>query len=167
MSKTKMQGIHRKLMVIMAVIFAALMLICVPHTAHAKKYYSAKQVGLTGKNDIMQGRLYSIISVKGKKVRYCKVSFSSKGGDDLGLTFGKTKTAKLTSKTKYYIGEPSRFWQLGGNTGDRAKYSRIKWIRKVNKKSFVSSLGRRQWWDHIIVKNGKVQKIFTNMQIAS
>ena len=154
MKKSFLKGI------LLLAMFTSLFLI--PAAVQAKTYYSTKQVGLTGKYDFMTGQKYRILSVKGNTVRYCTVRIVE-GRDGISLKFGKTKKAALTSKTKYYKGDINRYYIASrSSTAEKNK----KWILKVTKSAFKKALNGRGWWDRIIVKNGKVQKIFINMQLA-
>ena len=135
-------------------------LFCAADMVQAKTYYSTKQVGLTGKYDFITGQKYRIVSIKGNTVRYRTVT-TVPTEYEFKLKFGKMKTAKLTSKTKYYIGDIKVF-----NNNTNPVFQNKKWITKVKKAAFTKALNGKGWWDRIIVKSGKVKKIFINMQLA-
>ena len=139
---------------------ALVMMFCFSATAYAK-YVSLKTVGLT---DFQNMTKFRIVSVNGNTVRYRKVKIGSKNGD-VDITFGKIKTAKLTKKTKYYVGSVNRYnktFTKGASTAFLDK----KWIKRVSKSKFKKVLTGKEWWDVVVVKKGKVVKIFTKMQLA-
>lgn len=149
----------------------------------AVSYFSVNTIGLDYKRGSYgiygAGRHgYSFIyveGIKGNTLRYrnYKFYYSSKVGMT-GKKYGKIKTAKLTKATKYFLGNPRRYISLSqkeiakGNyiTGiHEKKFKTMKWIQKVSKNTF----SKRQTgaWTYVKVKNGKVQKIVSRLQIGS
>lgn len=124
------------------------------------KVYCAKKMGLKSLYSETTDKKYpkyNIVSISGNRVVVRKCIFNE------GVTYGKKKTFKISSKCKYYVGDTDLFFKRC-NKYDSALD--VPFIRKVSKKSFKKMIGKMQWYDQMIVKNGKVVKIFTNMQIA-
>ena len=134
---------------------------CFSITANATKYLSLKNVGLKKFQSMDK---YRIISISGKTVRYGMIKTVPKN-DDFEIKVVKIKTAKLTSKTKYYLGSIKEFNKTLLPNG--ASFLNKKWITKVNKSKFKKALTGKEWWDVVVVKNGKAVKLFTKMQLAS
>lgn len=135
--------------------------------AEAKKYYSLKDIGLSGcTND---GTDYAILSIRGNVVRYEKYQISKKTGE--WERVGKVKTAKLTGKTKYYVGDSK---QVSSSLQSKAKSKKSisnkkylmkkqknidteKWIYRVQKWNIKKNISRRN--NEIRIVGGKVTKL--------
>ncbi|MDO4634083.1 MAG: hypothetical protein Q4B01_09530 [Eubacteriales bacterium] len=143
-----------------AVIFLTMMLVIIgsTFTVSAKKYYSSKQAGFPTNYKTFKQK--HIVSVSGNKLTYRDVII---GDSDNGVKtrLGKLKSARITSKTKFYLGEPSRYFN------NLRKTANPKWLKKVSKSTFASKLTANSWWDHVVIKNGKVTKAFTNTHLFS
>lgn len=124
------------------------------------KVYSAKKLGLKSLYSETADKTYpkyNIVTVSANRVTARKCIF------DEGVTYGRKKVFKISAKCKYYVGNPALFFKRS-NKYDNALD--VPFIRKVSKKEFKKMIGKKQWYDQMILKNGKVVKIFTNMQIA-
>ena len=76
----------------------------------------------------------------------------------------KTKSAKITSKTKFYYGDLNLLFSgtLEGTSMDNKK-----WVQQLGKKQFIKKM--ETYWggnDRIVVKNGKVEKVVIHIQVA-
>lgn len=135
--------------------------------AEAKKYYSLKNIGLSGcTND---GTDYAILSIRGNVVRYEKYQIAKKTGE--WKRVGKVKTAKLTGKTKYYVGDSKqvssslRSSAKQKNSTSSKKYLKKKkknidtekWIYRVQKWNIKKNISRRN--NEIRIEGGKVTKL--------
>ena len=137
----------------LCLMLAALLVFCLVSPVQAKtKYITASKAGLKSNWYLTH---YQIQSIKGNTLKYRTARLVVGANDVMSVKFGKSKTAKLTSSTKYYIGNTSRY---AGTSS--------KWIYKTTKKNFKKKLTGKEWWDVVLVKKGKVQKVFTKMQIA-
>ncbi len=140
-------------------------------TAFAKKYYSLQEIGLSGcTNDDVD---YGILSVKGKTVKYIKYKLSKR--TNRWVKVGQTKTAKITSKTKYYMGNAGKVSSAVKNGKDSAKkkvtkkrmkrmqrnINTEKWITRTNKRKIKNSLCPRN--NEIRISKGKITKILINI----
>lgn len=123
------------------------------------KYYSAKNLGFSLASS---SKKYTCVTkATNKKVYY----YYYKLGDEQITTWqSKTKSAKITSKTKFYYGNKELFFsdKLRGKDGDKRK-----WIYRISKKQFVKKMKNyNETLDQIVVKNGKVVKVIIHIQIA-
>ena len=163
----QMQRIFKRILLIMGVV----LLFCSVRTAEAKKYYSLSDVGLSGsaKDEVD----YAILSIRGNKVRYQKYQISGSGYKRERV--GKIKTAKLTSKTKCYVGDskkvPDELRQNGRMGKKKNRYdsgkkhlvkkykdiNTVKWIYRVQKRKLKKYISGRN--NEIKVVKGKVTKI--------
>lgn len=161
-----------KVLVVFVVFFMALA-VCMTssETAFAKKYYSLQEIGLSGctKDNVD----YGILSVKGKTVKYVKYKLSKQ--TNCWVKVGETKTAKVTSKTKYYMGnaskvstavksEKSNSKKQAAKKTMRRKQRNInteKWITRTNKSKIKNSLCPRN--NEIRISKGKITKILINI----
>lgn len=153
--------------VIWVIAFAA----CLLHgeTAFAKKYYSLQEIGLSGctTDDVD----YGILSVKGKTVKYVKYRLSKQ--TKRWVQVGEIRTAKLTSKTKYYMGNANKVSSTvkGGSSKKQAAKKKMrranhnidteKWITRTNKSKMKNSLCSRN--NEICISKGKITKIIVNI----
>ena len=124
----------------------------------AKKYYSLKKVGI---KKYYYSYDIEVVSLKGKTLTYDEVYRVT----EIQETRVRKK-AKITNKTKYYIGDAERFVEKGGYN-NQADSVNVKWLNKVSKKKFFKSLTRDNYnYAVICVKNGKIVSIVTNVILA-
>lgn len=142
------------------------------HTAMAAKYYSLKEIGMSG---CTEDRVdYGILSIKGKTVKYVKYELSEK--TNRWVQTGGVKTAKLTAKTKYYLADPDKI-STASQSKSRSKTSKKtkktmrkkpkginteKWILKTNKSSIKKHLQVRN--NEIRIVKGKITKILIGIK---
>ena len=144
--------------------------------AEAKKYYSLQDVGLSGctTDDVD----YTIVSVRGNTIKYIEYQFSEK--TQKWKKVKGVQTAKLTSDTKYYMGNSKKVSSSlkKKNTGknntttknnkkSNSKKTRLtpkvkdinteKWIYRVRKGIIKKNLLRRN--NEIRIVKGKVTKL--------
>lgn len=131
--------------------------------AHASsRYYSFKQLGVKNRDKLPK---YKIVSVKGNTVKYKKVLRWIETEEGATVVFEKkVRSAKLTKKTRYYVGSLKKYNQESEKR--YSSYTQFKWIKRVNKKVFKKKSKGWGCEDLVFLKNGKVIKIFTNMQVA-
>lgn len=131
-------------------------------TVKAQKYYSLKEIGLSGctEDDVD----YGILSIKGNTMRYVIYKYSSE--TKRWLRVGGTKTAKLTSKTKYYMGNADQISSTVKNTGKpvtktkkKKQSCEIKQQKKNGKRNLMKKTGNinTEKWISRTYK-GKVKK---------
>lgn len=142
---------------VISMILCVAMLCGMCMTADARTYYTGNQVKWSNNK-------VRIVSIKGNKVTYRKVRYVNNGYFDEAVA-GKKRTAKLTSKTKYYFGSPNRLFKLMEKSRYTKNHMTLKWIYRVKKSTFRKAINK-SYWDQIQIKNGKVTRIFTKMQIA-
>lgn len=112
----------------------------------ATKWYTTDQIGVS----VYNPSLFDI-KVSGNTVKYRSLIDSETGA------YTKWKTAKLTSKTKYYRGDKKRFFDQG-----RADY-----LKKSNKKTFKSFYNKVKNEAYgVTAKGGKVTIMIFNAQVA-
>ncbi len=103
-----------------------------------------------------------ITSKKGSTIHYRKarVEYDDTAGHDVFAGYGKTYTAKLTGKTKYYIpvewSEMSRM-QAYNYGYDSTTLKSLKLLRKVSKKT---ALGYMSLF-YVKIKKGKVKTMIS------
>lgn len=125
----------------------------------AKKYYTPKKLGISVLN---QKKPYTCITkANNSKVYYYTYQIGEEG---MYTQKSKVKSAKITSKTKFYYGDTTLLFSgnLKGDSMDTKK-----WIYEVSKKQFIKKM--ENYWggcDRIIVKNGKVEKVIIHIQVA-
>lgn len=125
-----------------------------------RKIYSAKKLGLKslyGETSDEKYPKYDILSISDNKVTVRKCIFNE------GVTYGKKKQFILSGECKYYSGNPDLFFKRSDKYNNALE---VPFIRKVEKKQFKKMIQKKQWYDQLVLKNGKVVKICTNMQIA-
>ncbi len=142
---------------LLVLLLTAVMIIASVLPVEAKTYYTGNQLYLNNKK-------VQIVKIVGNKVTYRSVTYVQKDYY-MDIKYGKKKTAKLTSKTKYYLGDASRYRKLLSQSNYKKTPMTLKWIYKVNKKTFSKNIGSGNW-DQIQIKNGKVVRIFAKMQLA-
>lgn len=150
----------------------------------AKSYFSYSDVGLDyaynadGTNDrALNGYAFIYIkSIKGNTIKYQKAKYAAiQGGGMTVKGYGKTKTAKFNSKTKYYLGNHDIWvkWcqynaQIGAYTNISAHskaFKSLKWLGKVKKKEFIKKCTKN--FTYIQVKGKKVKKIISDTQTGN
>lgn len=161
----------------MITIFGIVFLLSNGKTAEAKKYYSLREIGLAGcTKDYVD---YAIISIRGKTLKYVRYQYYGKSYG--WKQIGSIKTAKLTSKTKYYMGNSDKVsdavknMSQQSNNSSQRKITRAgaaqkrylpkkvktidteKWIYRVRKGTVKRSVCGRH--NEIVVNNGKVIKL--------
>lgn len=145
----------------------------------AKKYYSLRDIGLSGcTTDSVD---YGILSIRGNKVKYIQYKISSNGYT--WEKVGNVQTAKLTSATKYYVGDASKVSNSLKKQGDTEAYLETlevlqrsngrrryitpkninteKWIYRVRKGTLKKYLSGRN--NEIRIVKGKVTKIVVRL----
>ena len=145
-------------------------------TTEARKYYSLKNIGLSGcTTDSVD---YGILSIRGNTVKYVKYKIAPNGYE--WEQTGRIQTAKLTSSTKCYIGDSKKVSSSlkkpennkKSKAGNNKKVQRVsskrthitqknmnteKWIYRVRKGTLKRYITRRN--NEIRVVRGKVTKI--------
>lgn len=124
----------------------------------AKTYYTKNQVKLP-----LNSSKYRLVSVSGGKVIYQKVTWVQKK-DRLDVKLSKKKTARLTSSTKYYLGNGKRYYSQLPKKNYRG--DKVKWIYITTKKDFIRKYSKGSYHDYMMVKNGKVRRIYSKLQVA-
>ena len=144
-------------------------------TAEARKYYSLQEVGLSGCT--ADNVDYTIVSIRGNAIKYIKYQFFSK--TCRWKKVSGIQTAKLTSGTKYYIGNSDKVSDSLKKNAENGKSSKMnskkvntkkmhlsqktkninteKWIYRVSKGTLKKNLHGRN--NEIRVVNGKVTKL--------
>lgn len=116
-------------------------------TVQAKKYYTLEEIGLEG--CATDETDYAIISLRRNQVQYLKYKKSKENGK--WHQTGEVKRAKLTPKTKYYMGN-------GGKLRNRSvDPDTSKWISRVRKSVVKREFTGRN--NELQVKNGRVTKL--------
>ncbi len=148
-------------------------------TAEAEKYYSLQEVGLSG--CVTDNVNYTIVSIRGNTIKYIKYQCSGK--KCAWKRVEGIKTAKLTSKTKYYMGNSEKVSdslkkkeQKGktskqNNKKEKTKKRQLpkktkninteKWISKVRKGTIKKNMYGRN--NEIRIVKGKVTKLAVNL----
>lgn len=126
----------------------------------SKKYYSPKQLGIKI-YDPDRKKYTKVVKTANNKVYYY---YYKLGEDGITAWKSKTKTAKITSKSKFYYGDVKRVLTKDiPGTSEEDK----KWIYKISKKTFISKMKNyNDAMDNIIVKNGKLQRVIIHIQTA-
>ena len=106
-------GRYRCYMAVVILIMAMCCMLGNRTIVKAQKYYSLKELGLSGCTE--DNVDYGILSIKGNTMKYVKYKFSEE--TKRWLRVGGIKTAKLTSKTKYYMGNADKLSSSVKNTG--------------------------------------------------
>ena len=142
--------------------------------AEAKKYYSLRDVGLKGcTTDNLD---YGILSIRGNTVKYVKYELANNGYE--WRKVGNVQSAKLTSATKYYVGDSGKVsgsLKKQGTENKNYKSSKnsikntkrmhmgkkdinsVKWIYRVRKATIKKYISSRN--NEIRIVKGKVTKI--------
>lgn len=120
-------------------------------TAEAKKYYSLKNIGLSGcTTDNVD---YGILSIRGNTVKYIKYKIASNGYE--WEKAGKVQTAKLTSSTKCYVGDSKKV------SSSLKKPANSKKSKTSNKKKIQKTSSKRT---HITQKSINTEKWIYRVQ---
>lgn len=139
-------------------------------TAEAGKYYSLQEVGLYGCTT--DDTNYTIVSIQGNTIKYIKYQYIKK--KCVWRRVKGIKKAKLTSKTKYYMGNSEKVSdslkkneKSSKKNNKRSKKMRLpkktkninteKWISKVRKGTIKKNMHGHN--NEIKVVNGKVTKL--------
>lgn len=144
-----------------------LLVICmlaIPVKANAKKYYSMEELGVS---KFSGTPYYEIGSWKGNTITYRKYD-TSKGSDRPKI--GSWKKAKITKKTKYYVGNANRFYNvLDDYTDDEGYYypSEVEFVKKTTKAQFKKYYRKSSFvWVDLVIKKGKVKTVIYKSQVA-
>ena len=143
--------------------------------AEARKYYSLQEVGLSGCT--ADNVDYTIVSIRGNTIKYIQYKFLPK--TCRWKKVNSMQTAKLTSGTKYYIGNSDKVSNSLKENVENGKSSKKnskkvntkkmrlpkkakninteKWIYRVSKGTLKKNLHGRN--NEIRVVNGKVTKL--------
>lgn len=125
----------------------------------AKKYYTPKKLGISIQNS--EKTYIHIDHVTNKKVYYYTYKLGNEG---MTTSQSKIKSAKITSKTKFYYGDTQLLFS-GTLKGD--SFDTRKWIYSISKKQFIEKMENYYGSnDRIIIKNGKVEKVIIHIQVA-
>lgn len=127
----------------------------------AKKYYSASEIKVPRVKGTTYVQCIKIVSIKGNKITYRKCIYLPNSSEE-EAKFGKKLTAKFTSKTKYYVGDVSRY---DYSSSEDWYHCKSKWFKHVNRKEFKKYITKYAN-EAIRVKNGRVTKIYTNVFVA-
>lgn len=140
--------------------------------AAATKYYSFKNIGLdyskgpsglygSGKNGFKQ---IKIVSIHGNKVKYKagKFKYDEQIGHYMFAGYGKTMTAKLTSKTKYYYGNYKKAWNVHKNGGYHTNRFKTAKILERGKKNRIKTETYNSMY-FAKMKNGKIITMVTGI----
>ncbi len=135
---------------IILILFGVVFLFGNRKTVEAEKYYSLQNIGLSG---CTTDRIdYSILSIRGNTIRYVVYQFSDK--DCEWVQIGEVRKAKLTLKTKYYMGNLNKLTQSAKNNDS---VDEAKWMSRIYKGTVKRKmLGR---YNEIQIRNGKVTKV--------
>lgn len=172
---------NKHLFLMTIVFFGLIFLLGSSSTAEAKKYYSLKEIGLSGcATDNVD---YAVFSIRGNTIKYAIYKFSSRSREWERVS--GVKAAKLTTKTKYYMGDSKKVSSSlkknkedgknknirpdnkKDNTGDARKHfakkdiNTEKWIYRVRKGTIKKNIFGRN--NEIQVKNGKVTKLIVRL----
>ena len=129
-----------------------------------KSYFSPKQLGMkkfnveTGENAVL------IRNVNDKKLIYSKSHRVTDEYDTYLKGDEKELSAKLTSSTKYYIGDISKL-----NYEEEDYDHKTEWLEEVSKKKFLkeySKGNRNSAWERVLVENGNVKAVAIKCQWA-
>lgn len=169
--------LFQRLFWIMIPFFGFIFLLGNSNIAEAKKYYSLKDIGLAG--CITDDVDYAVLSIRGNTIKYFKYKISPKNYE--WERVGDVQTARLTSKTKYYMGDSKKVSgslkndiETGKNKKKKVNNKRSryvndkkhlakknidteKWIYRVRKGTVKRNIFGRN--NEIRVKNGKVTKL--------
>lgn len=161
-------------------------------TAYASpyRYYSDAELGRKGNG---RDKTYYIYSIKGNTITYRRSHWVSypEGYGNID-PYGKLRKAKLTKKTKYYVGNFAKYAiYVDDNLSEKVDWRHYKWIKRVRrkdlgtkklhypetqksavyyKKKFHSRYSAYSvtstTHDYLVVKNGKVKLMAIGLQIS-
>lgn len=143
-----------------------LLMVCtfiIPMTASAKKYYSMEKLGVPG---YVGAPYYQIRSWKGNTITYRKYDTSTSSKKP---KTGKWKKAKITSKTKYYVGDAKHFNKVVNRYVDKDGYyypSEVKFVVKSSKAKFKKYYrGKSRIRVDLVIKKGKVKTVIYKSKV--
>lgn len=124
----------------------------------SKKYYSPKKLGIS----VNASKTNTCIEKADKnKVYYRNITLGDEG---IIASKSKLKSAKITSNTKFYYGDTTHLF--GDNPAGKDMDSK-KWIYELSKSQFLKTMKTyKGTCDQIVIKNGKVVKVFIHIQVA-
>lgn len=138
-----MELLHRGFRVLIPFL-AIVLLLGNGQKAEAKKYYSLKNIGLAGcatdRTD------YGIISLRGNKMKY--VIYKRSDNSCEWEQVGGVKTAKLTSATRYYMGDAQKVSPSLKNGQQKERDNGRTWTRQNDRKNrhiTPKSIDTEQW----------------------
>ena len=167
---------NKHLFLMITAFFGLIFLLGSSNTAEAKKYYSLKEIGLSGcATDNVD---YAVFSIRGNTIKYAIYKFSPKSREWERIS--GVKAAKLTSKTKYYMGDSKKVSSSLKKNKEDGKNKNIRPNNKKDKKHFVKKDINTEKWiyrvrkgtikknifgrnNEIQVKNGKVTKLIVRL----
>ncbi|MDO5156832.1 MAG: hypothetical protein Q4D51_12800 [Eubacteriales bacterium] len=161
--------------------FAVCVLFTCVDTAHAKKYYTLREIGMS---DCACDQVdYNILSVRGRTLKYEK--YEKIPNSTMWRKVGDVKSAKLTKNTKYYMGNSRKISvgtrkklqqevknQFKKNNKANTKKQKMdyrealnaeKWIYRIQKKNAKKGYSSRN--NHLVIEKGKVIKWVTQLGI--
>lgn len=123
-----------------------------------KEYYSPEQLGISVYGS---GTYTSVKKATNKKIYYYTYGL---GEEQTTKNKSKLKSAKITSKTKFYCGDLTYLSKQGKSN---KTFDERNWIYEMSKKQFINKMKTYSGAnDRIVIKNGKVEKVFIHIQIA-
>lgn len=135
----------------------------IPMTASAKKYYSMGQLGVPGYSGTPY---YQIRSWKGNTITYRKYDTSKSSKKP---KTGKWQKAKITGKTKYYVGDAKHFDKVVDRYVDKDGYyypSEVKFVTKSNKTKFKQYYkGKSSIRVDLVIKKGQVKTVIYKTEV--
>lgn len=124
-------------------------------------YYSTEQIGFS------LPEVWNSGEIKIDKVTKDKITYHTEDWDWSELELlskGKTKTAKITKDTKFYYGDPNRYFS---DDNFKVNGNKRKWLQKISKSKFLDIMKTYRSMSNVVqVKNGKATHIVINMRIA-
>lgn len=172
----------KRLVIFILMSIVILQILLTENILASSKYYSYKDIGIdytrgvlgtygTGKNGYSFIRIYKVSNNK-IVYRHTKMILS-KGWDGLAFKeYGKKMTAKLTEKTKYYIGDIQKINRLRLSAVEKNPnkditihskfYKTRKWIAKTTKSYFSKKYSKH--FSFIKIKNNTAVNIVSNLQ---
>ncbi|MCI5493826.1 MAG: hypothetical protein MR425_06830 [Lachnospiraceae bacterium] len=125
-----------------------------------KSYTTPKKVGFSVLPSSTKKKEIAVKKIANGKIYY----YEYKTGE-AGLTTwkSKTKTAKITSATKFYYGDTTQVYKGNRNVNEDNR----KWVYSISKAQFMDKMATYYGGsDYIQVKNGKVVKVAIHIRIA-
>ena len=132
-------------------ILVSIMVVAFNTDSQAKKYYSLEDIGVACcTSDNVD---YAVLSIRGNRIQYVRYERETDGVR--WKQTGAVKKARLTSKTKYYMGNADR---LRNRSVDPDK---SKWISRIRKGIAKKEYGGRN--NEIVIVRGKVVKLIIRL----